>query len=169
MARFEIHRAEVQQAAAIAFLLRAAFDAYRPRYTDAAFDATVLDEVRVRTRLQEGPVWVAFDQRSAVGTVSAVQTIKGVYVRGMAVLPSARGRGIGSALLNLVERYAIANRAPRLFLSTTPFLLEAIALYGRCGFVRCPDPPHALHSTPLFTMEKALTCAATGSQKPLKT
>jgi GNAT superfamily N-acetyltransferase len=169
MARFDIHRAEVHQAAAIAFLLRAAFDAYRPRYTDAGFDATVLDEVRVRSRLQEGPVWLAFDEGSAVGTVSAVRTINGVYVRGMAVLRSARGRGIGSALLTLVERYAIAERAPRVFLSTAPFLLEAIALYGRCGFVRCPDPPHALHNTPLFTMEKALTYAAAGSERPLKT
>jgi len=55
------------------------------------------------------------------------------------------------------ERFAFAACAPRVFVSTTPFLHEAIALYERCGFVRCPDPHHALHGTPLFTLEKWLT------------
>jgi GNAT superfamily N-acetyltransferase len=157
MPPFEIRSVQFEDASAIADLLHQAFDGHRSRYTDAAFDATVIDDDRVRRRLEQGPVWLASEDGSAVGTVAAVLTAEGVCVRGMAVLPSARGRGIGRELLNQVERFAVAERAPRLFLSTTPFLHEAIALYERCGFVRCPDPPHALHGTPLFTMEKWLT------------
>jgi GNAT superfamily N-acetyltransferase len=80
-------------------------------------------------------------------------------MRSLAVIASARGRGIGTALVERVERFAFAARAPRVFLSTTPFLHEAIALYERCGFVRCPDTPHALHGTPLFTTGRAVAAS----------
>ncbi|HYY88911.1 MAG TPA: GNAT family N-acetyltransferase [Chloroflexota bacterium] len=163
-ARFEVRAAQPEDADRIASVLHAAFEAFRPQYTDAAFDATVLDEPRIRERLRQGPGWLAIKNGVPVGTVSAVLTPHGLYVRGMAVIAPARGHGIGTALLNQVERFAVAARAPRVFLSTTPFLDAAIALYERCGFVRCSDPPHALHGTPLFTMQKALV--ATGAWRP---
>ena len=154
MAQFEIRRAQAGDADAIVSLLHAAFEAYRPQYTRAAFDATVLDGDRTRERLRQGPAWLASELDGTLGTVAALATPEGVYVRGMAVEPSARGRGIGAALLDSVERFAVEVRAHRIFLSTTPFLAEAIALYERHGFARCPLGPHSLHGTPLFTMER---------------
>lgn len=70
------------------------------------------------------------------------------------------GRGIGTALLRHLERFANDAGITRVFLSTTPFLDEAIALYERFGFVRCDHPPHELHGTPLFTVEKLLRADA---------
>jgi ribosomal protein S18 acetylase RimI-like enzyme len=74
----------------------------------------------------------------------------------MAVLPGARGSGVGQALLDQVEAFANAQGAPRLYLSTTPFLDAAIRLYVRAGFVRTDEGPTDLHGTPLLTMEKPL-------------
>jgi len=88
--------------------------------------------------------------------VSAVLNENGLYVRGMAVIPSARGLGAGARLLAHVCDVAAAARAPRLFLSTTPFLAGAIRLYTAFGFVRTEDGPDHLCGTPLFTMEKRL-------------
>ena len=82
-----------------------------------------------------------------------------MYVRGMAVLPTARGDGIARMLLEHVESYAVAHRFKSLFLSTTPFLDSAIALYERFGFMRNGDGPHDLYGTPLFTMRKQLSSA----------
>jgi len=71
-----------------------------------------------------------------VGTVSAVVKGESVYVRGMAVLPAARGTGAGSELLKQVEEWADGKGCTRLFLSTTPFLAAAIRLYEKAGFRR---------------------------------
>jgi len=91
-----------------------------------------------------------------MGTVSAVARADSLYVRGMAVLPAARGRRIGQCLLQQAEKFALGNHCRRLFLSTTPFLLRAIRLYEHFGFCRTDEGPRELFGTPLFTMEKLL-------------
>ena len=114
-------------------------------------DATVLDAARITERMREGPVWVALHRGAVVGTAAAVERDRGFYVRGMGVLPSARGRHLGQRLLQTIERHG---RGRRLFLSTTPYLHRAIELYERFGFRRTDAGPHDLFGTPLFTMEK---------------
>lgn len=58
--------------------------------------------------------------------------------------------------MDSVQDFAAAQECKRLYLSTTPFLTRAIALYERLGFVRTDAGPHDLYGTPLFTMEKML-------------
>jgi ribosomal protein S18 acetylase RimI-like enzyme len=72
----------------------------------------------------------------------------------MAVSPRARGNRLGELLLEVVESFAAESNLSRLFLSTTPFLDRAIALYRNYGFERTEEGPHELFGTPLFTMEK---------------
>jgi N-acetylglutamate synthase-like GNAT family acetyltransferase len=107
--------------------------------------------------MQEGPVWVALRNGQIWGTVAIVVKAKSAYIRGMAVLPSARGTGMGSALLQHAEKWAIDKQCVRLFLSTTPFLSEAVRLYETFGFRRTDEGPNDLLGTPLFTMEKTIT------------
>jgi len=107
--------------------------------------------------MREGPVWMASRDGVTVGTVSAVARGGAVYIRGMAVVPVARGSGAGSTLLKQVERWAATERATRIFLSTTLFLESAIRLYENFGFRRTSDGPFDLFGTPLFTMEKNLS------------
>jgi GNAT superfamily N-acetyltransferase len=79
-------------------------------------------------------------------------------MRGMGVVPDARGLGIGARLREQVERWATDQGGVRIFLriflSTTPFLNAAIRLYERFGFRRTDEGPHDLSGTPLFTMKK---------------
>ncbi|MGQ0603548.1 MAG: GNAT family N-acetyltransferase [Anaerolineales bacterium] len=144
----------------IASVLYQAFVEYQSLYTPAAFAATTLHSDRIRSRFGEGPVWVAMQNDLVVGTVSAVTTDRGTYVRGMALLPAARGRRVGWLLLESVEGFAREHKLRRLFLSTTPFLLRAIRLYEQFGFQRDDEGPHELFGTPLFTMVKNLSVAA---------
>ena len=60
-------------------------------------------------------------------------------------------------LMRQLELFAVNGRAPRLYLSTTPFLFDAIRLYEALGFRRTGEPPHDLAGTPLVTMAKPLT------------
>ena len=149
-----IRFATTNDAEAIASLLVESFVEYESRYTPEGFAATAITGEQIIARLSEGPVWVAMRKEEIVGAVSVVAKAESLYIRGMAVLPAARWRGMGALLLTHVEEFARTEGFSRLFLSTTPFLDRAIRLYERFGFRRTSEGPHELFGTPLFTMEK---------------
>ncbi len=153
----EIRRAAPEDAPAIANLLHESFAAFRPLYTEGGFSATTLTAQQVLERMREGPIWVALRDGQVLGTVAIVVKGKSAHIRGMAVLPSERGTGIGAKLLRRVENWAIDAECVRLFLSTTPFLSEAIRLYERFGFRPTDEGPNDLLGTPLFTMKKTIS------------
>jgi GNAT superfamily N-acetyltransferase len=154
--RLKVQRAQPEAAASISSVLRFAFTDYERFYTKEGFAATTPDVPTVLARMREGPVWVATAQTRIIGTAAAVGKENGVYIRGMAVLPDARGMGAGKLLLQEVQNFALEAGADRLFLSTTPFLDRAIRLYSELGFHRTHEGPYELFGTPLLTMEKRL-------------
>ena len=156
----ELRLATPADAEAIASVLSKSFVEYQPRYTVEGFAATVITPQQTEARMSEGPMWVALENSVIVGTVSGVLKPEGLYIRGMAVDPIARGKRIGRKLLDCTEEFAIQNGCERLFLSTTPFLLRAIKLYEQYGFQRSNEGPDNSFGTPLFTMTKTV--------KPLK-
>lgn len=132
------------------------FVEYESLYTPDGFAATAITAEQIASRIAEGPVWVATRDEMILGTVSVVPQGESLYIRGMAVLPSARGMRIGSELLSQVEQFALAGNFKRLVLSTTPFLDRAIRLYEHFGFRQTSEGSNDLFGTPLFTMEKLL-------------
>ena len=152
-----LRRAHAGDELAISTVLLVAFRLYLPQYTPAGFAATTPSPSEVQRRMEEGPVWLAMIESDIVGTVSVVlRGERALYIRGMAVLPQARGQGIGNLLFELIYEYAKEHGCTKLVLSTTPFLDRAIRLYEKLGFVRTGEGPHDLHGTPLFTMEKSI-------------
>jgi len=149
-------RMALEDTAAIASVLYQSFAEYKPLYTDEAFAATAATSDQIQQRMSEGPVWVALQNETIVGTVSAVSKGHDLYIRGMAILRTARGQGIGELLLNEIESFARRQSYQRLLLSTTPFLTRAIRLYERTGFRRSSEGPQDLCGTPLFSMVKVL-------------
>jgi GNAT superfamily N-acetyltransferase len=153
---FEIRLALPGEAQSIASVLEQAFIEYKQLYTPEAYRITTPRGDQIQDRWAEGPVWVAVMDGRLAGTISAVPVREGLYLRSMAVLPEARGYGVGKSLLQYVEDYARARGFRRISLSTTPFLLPAIRLYEQSGFQKTAKGPHDLAGTPLFTMEKYL-------------
>ena len=152
----QIRTAVPDDAPSISSVLYESFVEYKSSYTPEGFAVTTPTSDQIQSRMSEGPVWVVLRDQAIVGTASAVSQGESLYVRGMAVLPNARGQKIGELLLEHIESFASASGFRRLFLSTTPFLSSAIRLYERFGFRRIDDGPHDLFGTPLFTMEKFL-------------
>jgi ribosomal protein S18 acetylase RimI-like enzyme len=60
-------------------------------------------------------------------------------IRALAVLPTARGKGLGRALLASVLDRAVHGGARRMVLSTEPEMKTAHRLYESAGFGRLPD------------------------------
>jgi GNAT superfamily N-acetyltransferase len=152
----EVRWAAGEDAAAIGAILYGSFLEFRSLYTEGGFAATVLDGEGVLNRMDEGPIWIAEREGVILGTVAAVVKGSSVYIRGMAVLPSARGSGAGAALLRQAEEWAVGAGFRHVFLSTTPFLTAAIRLYEKSGFRRKDNDPQDLFGTPLFVMEKTI-------------
>jgi GNAT superfamily N-acetyltransferase len=150
----QIREAGPEDAEAVAAVLHESFIEFRALYTDGGFAATALTDEQILIRMTEGPVWVAMRDAKALGTAAAVVKGSRLYMRGMAVLPSARGWGIAARLLEVVEQRARREGCGSVFLNTTPFLSGAIRLYEGAGFRRTDEGPWQLAGTPLFTMEK---------------
>jgi len=152
----KIRRAVPADATQIAAVLLESFSEYENLYSTEGFAATTPACDSILHRMKEGPVWIALLDHSIAGTASVVDRGEDLYIRGMAVLPATRGRGIASLLLKRIEDYASTHSYRRLILSTTPFLHEAIRLYERFGFSRSQEGPQSLSGTPLFTMVRNL-------------
>jgi GNAT superfamily N-acetyltransferase len=161
----QLRMARAVDAPAISSVLYESFIEYQPWYSAQGFAATTPTVEQLLSRMSEGPVWVALRHDAIVGTVSAIAKGETFYVRGMGVIPSARGQGIASLLLQQAEDAARAAGCQRIVLSTTPFLASAIRLYERSGFQRSEEGPHELFGTPLFTMLKRLPTQAQPSRR----
>ena len=160
VSRLEIRLAGPGDEETVSRLLLDAFEPYRNDYTPGGFaDTTPTAEV-VRERFEVGRVWLAFYGDKAVGTVTAFPDDRGygVYIRSMAVTPSAQGRGVGQALLDALEQDARMRGEPALRLYTTFVLPAAQPMYEKNGFVVTRETaPEEWHDMGGVEMEKLLS------------
>jgi len=115
------------------------------------------------TQFDKEALYVTFDVtdqlqkgNNAIGTAAVVEKDNALFIRGMAVLPGARGLGAGLKLLQEIEKYAIENHLPILSLTTTPYLSSAINLYEKFGFRKFGETDNSFFGTLIFTMKKNL-------------
>ena len=155
-ANVRIRRAFPNDAPAIVSVLYESFLEYEAIYALKAFRTTSIGIETVFGRMREGPVWVAVLDHAIVGTASTVANKAGLYIRGMAVLPAFRGRGIGRLLMEHIEQYAMAKGFQRMFLSTTPEMSAAIRFYEHFGFELTDQNTATFSASPLLIMQKLL-------------
>ncbi len=122
---------------------------YSPERVQAA-----LDEVATKLRGADGLALIARVDERPVGCVLAYPTEPGIAeLKRLFVLPGARGNGLGRRLIETVGLRMAALGYPVIRLDTATFLLEAIALYRRIGFVEIApyiDLPTGTAKTALF-------------------
>lgn len=155
--RLEIRLAGPGDEDAVARLLVEAFEPFREQYTSGGFADTAATVEVIRERFQTGKVWLAFDGHHAVGTVAALTEPERIYVRSMAVTPSAQGRGVGQKLLEALEQDARERGYRKVYLYTTFVLPGAQPLYEKNGFVVTRETaPEEWHGMGGVEMEKEL-------------
>ena len=134
----EVRRARSDDVDGILRCLRGAFDEYREQYTPGAFSDTVPNVESLNTRLQTMSVYVAVTARDGVvGTLAAGRTDEGEgHLRGMAVDPRFRNRGVAGQLLATVLDDLRASGCKRVTLDTTAPLRAATQFYEAKGFQR---------------------------------
>lgn len=130
----EIKLAGPNDSQAISDLILEAFSPFESEYTAGAFEYTTPKADAIRPRFDEGPIWIAVENGKMVGTVSGLPELERFYIRSMAVMPMAQGKGVGQRLLEALEAYAQENGFNRLYLYTTFVLPGAKRLYEKNGF-----------------------------------
>jgi len=154
----EIRLAKPGDEEAIAKVLFEAFSQFQGDYTPGSFSIVTPSAAEVATRFDEGPMWVAVDEGEIVATVSVLPEPEWLYIRSMAVSPTAQGLGIAHRLLDAIEEYAVRDGFEKLFLYTTHFSIAAIDLYEKHGFRRGRETTaEEWFGTPGLAMEKRLT------------
>ena len=117
-----------------------------------------------------GEILAAVDDGHILGTVTLVNWPHGGEVlrapgegevRALAVASTARGRGIGRALLAAVMQRAAVREVRELLLLTQPDMLAAQHLYAEAGFRACRT---ATTSTPPATGCSPSACPCPGAE-----
>lgn len=73
----------------------------------------------------------AYISEKLVGVVSLLHQQSDVQLRGMAVLPSMQGKGIGSQMITKAETHVKAMQISKLWMNAR---LVAVPFYERCGY-----------------------------------
>jgi ribosomal protein S18 acetylase RimI-like enzyme len=130
-------------------LLEEVYGDFQPHFPGDLWQAYLGEIVDVRSRLGGSEVIVAETAGRLVGTVgfypeasrSALERwpVGWASIRTLAVLPDARGKGVGEALARECLRRARERGAPAVGLHTNPFMAAANRLYERLGFRRAPE------------------------------
>ena len=106
----------------------------------------------VQRAMDEGTVYVAQCGADIVGAVR-VQPARdqdALYCGRLAVLPAARRRGIGTALMERVERHACEAGYPAVVLGVRLELPHNLRFYARLGYRIVGEESHPGYTTPTF-------------------
>jgi len=123
------------------------FDELSRRFTNGFDAAAAFDDAAVGFRQPDGMFVVALVDAAVVGC-GAIQFVDGTTaeIKRMWVDSAHRGIGLGRRLLGHLEELIRDSGRSKVVLDTNDTLTEAIAMYGRLGYVpieRYNDNPYA--------------------------
>lgn len=158
-----IRSARARELSEIAALYAPALEPYRGSGSDWILDAYLAELMDVRPRFEEAEVLVAEHGGRIRGTIAFYADVRlegwsnlpagWAGFRALAVHPRMRGAGIGEALIRHCVQRTRDVGAETLGIHTITLLTDAVRLYGRVGFVRCPE--FDLRAADIFPSENA--------------
>jgi ribosomal protein S18 acetylase RimI-like enzyme len=153
---FEVRRATLEDAEAIAQVLRASFEEFR-----GAFDppSGAIDETgeSVREAFVIASCYLAEDDGRPVGCVFCKHKVNHIYLYRLGVLPDARRGGIGRALMQAVEDETRRAGLTRVRLGTRYGMQQNVRYYEGLGYVQVSHGLHPVNGGPCYVhLEKVL-------------
>jgi predicted N-acetyltransferase YhbS len=161
--RIPIRPGQARELREIAALFAPALEPYRGSGSDWILDPYLAELVDVNPRFAQSEVLVAEQGGRIVGTIAFYADVRlegwsnlpagWAGFRALAVAPSMRGAGIGEALVQCCIERTRDVGAETLGIHTISVLTDAVSLYERLGFVRCPE--FDLRAADIFPSERA--------------
>lgn len=148
-----IREATASELPLVEAILLDAYGQYEAELPENLWSAYKEDIVRIVYAAGALHKLLAFDGAQPVGSVfiyaSALDAygspdiaVEDPFIRLLAVRPSARGKGVATALIRESLRLAAARGAAHLYLHTSDLMAEAVRLYEKLGFARVPEQEH---------------------------
>lgn len=129
MADWQLRRAEVDDATALAGCIEAAYSAYSSRIPDLpAVTEGIADDIANHR------VWVAERGRKIVGGIILIPKDDYLLLANVAVHPASSGLGLGRALMERAEAECLELGKSELRLSTHVRMPENVRLYAHLGW-----------------------------------
>jgi putative acetyltransferase len=101
-----------------------------------------IDVIKVEKYYEQGQFWVLDLSNHLVGTGAYyARAPKVVEIRKMYFVPSIRGLGLGSRLLEALEQDAYDHGYEEAWIETSTLLTRAVSLYERSGYERVMEAP----------------------------
>ena len=139
----------------LALIMRAF--AYMDGVIDPPSSAHLLTPGTLREKARRETVFLAIENDRIVGCVFALERNRDVYVGKLAVDPQRHGQGIGSRLMQAVERLARKGGKEAIELQTRIELTTNHAAFARLGFRETDRTAHEGYDRPTsITMRKVL-------------
>lgn len=134
--KIEVRTATAQDAQAVHEILMASFAPFKDQYTEEAYNITIMTPADIEERIHNGEydVLVANLNGRLVGTVTLQYRMDDVYVRSMAVRPSAQGKGVGRKLIEALEEYGRQRGCKTITLECFKPLKRAISVYEKASY-----------------------------------
>lgn len=158
-----IRPAQAGELREIAALFAPALEPYRGSASDWILEPYLTELVDVNQRFAESEVLVAEQGGRIVGTIAFYADVRfegwsnlpagWAGFRALAVAPRMRGVGIGKALVQRCIERTCDIGGETLGIHTISVLTDAVRLYERLGFVRCPE--FDLRAADIFPSENA--------------
>lgn len=131
--------------------------AYMDGVIDPPSSAHRLTPANLRDKARNEICFIATLDGRLAGCIFAAERADAFYVGKLAVDDSARGMGIGRALMQAAEHHAVAQGKPTLELQTRIELEANHATFGRMGFVEFERTAHEGYDRPTsITYRKTL-------------
>ncbi len=134
---FQIRSWQPSDRSAAAEVIRLALQDYGLGWEPTGADQDVL-EVESYYLERDGEFWVVEQDRQIVGTSAYYPIERGkqaVEIRKMYLSPTARGQGLGTFLLQELERAVAAQGYRQIWIETASVLTEAVRLYEKNGYI----------------------------------
>ena len=123
---------------------KAAWQQFRPHYSDEGWRGISSFVSELSTLSADGEMIVAEADGGIIGCVTYIGPGRPKHdffdatwavMRMLVVAPEARGKGAGRALAEECLKRGLRDGADMFALHTTPMMADALALYGRMGFI----------------------------------
>jgi len=155
--KITMRKARLEDMEGIYNVIKLAFEDYRKiNYREAAIQSAIVSKSEIQRRINEELMIVAEENRQIVGTVTGTIEGETIHVKTLATHPCFQNLGVGTRLMEEIEKEAVGAGCYKVSLFTTPVMKSAIHLYEKRGYEREGVLKKQFHGIDLIAFGKIL-------------
>jgi len=155
--KVKVRKAQPEDVEEVYKVIKLAFEDYRKiGYSETPIQSAIISKKEIQTRINKEQMFVAEIDKQIVGTVTRIIEFETMHVRTLATHPIFQNLGVGTKLMEKIEKEALEAGCYKIFLTSTPVMKSAIHVYEKVGFKREGILKKQFHGIDLIAFGKVL-------------